>query len=84
MEWWIFLGSDGNMGITVLRIFRRASGCRTPEMMRFWVVPDGCGISMVLENVDVFMMRWKESDVENIRFSENMMVFHDRKNTQNR
>ena len=78
------MGSDGNVGITVLMIFRRASGCRTPGMMRFWVVLDGCGISMVLRNVDVFMMGWKESDVENIRFSENMMVFQCRKNTQNR
>ena len=30
---------------------------------------------MVLRDIDVFMMMWKESDVENIRFSEDMMVF---------
>ena len=84
MEWWVFLGSDGNLGITVLRIFRRASGCRTPRMMRFWVVLDGCGISMILRDIDVFMMMWKGSDEKNMRFSENMIVFQDRKNTQNR
>ena len=84
MEWWVFLGSDGNVGITMLRIFRRASECRMPAMMRFWVVFEECGISMVLGNVDVFMMGRYENDVENIRFSENMIVFQGRKNTQNR
>ena len=79
MEWWVFLGSDGNVGITVLRIFRRASECRMPAMMRFWVVFEECGISMVLGNVDVFMMGRYENDVENIRFSKNMIVFQGRK-----
>ena len=72
------------MEITALRIFRRTSGCRTPEMMRFRAVFDGCGILMVLRDIDVFMMMWNGSDVENIRFSEDMMVFQGRKNTQNR
>ena len=84
MEWWVFLGSDVNVGITVLRIFRRASGCCTPGMMRFRVVLDGCGISMVLRDIGVFMMMWKGSDEKNMRFSEDMMVFQGRKNTQNR